>query len=120
MDPSTGSNRLRRGSGEEEWLSCEVVPRRDEVHVRPIGTLDLATVEVLEDQLAELRSAGFRRLVVDLGGLSFIDSTGLRLLLRWDAESRQDGFSLGLIPGSPPVQRVFELTGTLDHLPFVR
>ena len=120
MDPSTGDDGLRRECGEQELLRCEVIPQRDEVRVRPVGTLDLSTVDVLEDQIIELRGAGFRRLVLDLGELTFMDSTGLRLVLRWDAEARQDGFELGLIAGPPPVQRVFELTGTLDHLPFVR
>ena len=54
------------------------------VHVR--GELDLATVPVLDDQLAELRGAGFRHLILDLRGLYFIDSTGLRCILRYDAE----------------------------------
>jgi STAS domain len=61
---------------DEGSLRCEVVPERDVVYVRPIGSLDLATVAVLEQQLKELREAGFRRLIVDLGGLLFMDSTG--------------------------------------------
>jgi anti-anti-sigma factor len=120
MDPSTDSDRSPPDLGDQGLLRCEVIPERDAARVRPVGSLDLATVNVLEDQLAELRGAGFRRLILDLGGLSFMDSTGLRLVLRWDAESRTDGFGLELIAGAPPVQRVFELTGTLEHLPFVR
>jgi anti-anti-sigma factor len=117
---SSNSDGLRHVRGEQELLRCEVIPQRDEVRVRPVGSLDLATVKVLEDQLVELREAGFRRFVLDLAELSFMDSTGLRLILRWDAEARGDGFDLGLIAGPPPVQRVFELTGTLDRLSFVR
>ncbi len=48
-----------------------------------------------------------------------MDSSGLRLLLRWDAEARRDGFSLQLVPGPAPVQRVFELTGMTERLPFI-
>jgi anti-anti-sigma factor len=120
LDPSTREDDLRRDIGTRESLRCEVIPRRDEVRVRPVGALDLATESVLEDQLIELTQAGFRRLVLDLEELSFMDSTGLRLVLRWDAEARKDGFELELIAGPPPVQRVFELTGTINHLPFVR
>jgi anti-sigma B factor antagonist len=120
MDPSTGGDPLRRDCGEQEVLRCEVIPQREEVRVRPVGALDLSTVKVLEDQLVELSGAGFHRLILDLRALSFMDSTGLRLILRWDAEARKDGFELGLIAGPPPVQRVFELTGTLGVLPFVR
>ena len=104
---------------DDESLTCEVVPERDTVRVRPVGTLDLATGPVLEQQLAELRAAGFRHIVVDLRGLTFMDSTGLQLALRWEAASRVDGFKIGFVPGPPEVQRVFELTGVLDSISFV-
>jgi anti-anti-sigma regulatory factor len=48
-----------------------------------------------------------------------MDSTGLRCVLRLDAASRADGFSLGLVAGPPAVQRIFDMTGTADRLPFV-
>jgi anti-sigma B factor antagonist len=101
------------------WFTCEVLPEQDAVRVRPIGSLDIATVPVLEQQLQELRDAGFRRLIVDLGGLSFMDSTGLNLALEWDAAARQDGFQICFIPGPPVVQRVFEITRTSCRLPFI-
>lgn len=66
---------------DEASLRCDVVPQRGVVRVHPIGSLDLATVPVLEQQLQELREAGLRRLIVDLGGLWFMDSTGLRIVL---------------------------------------
>jgi anti-anti-sigma factor len=109
----------RSERADEDGLTCDVVPERNVVRVRPVGTLDLATVPVLEEQLAELRSAGFREVIVDLRELVFMDSTGLRLLLRWDAAARNDGFWLGFVPGAPEVQRVFELTGTNDRITFV-
>jgi anti-sigma B factor antagonist len=105
---------------DEASLTCEVVPERDAVRVRPIGSLDLATVPVLEQQLNELREAGFRRLIVDLGGLRFMDSTGLRLALKWHHAAQRDGFEIEFVPGPPAVQRVFELTGTSEHVPFIR
>jgi anti-sigma B factor antagonist len=107
-------------SADDASLRCEVSPERDAVRVRPMGSLDLATVSVLEQQLQELREAGFRRLIVDLGGLRFMDSTGLRLALRWHAAAQQDGFEIGFVPGPPPVQRVFEVTGMSEHVPFIR
>jgi anti-sigma B factor antagonist len=104
---------------DEPPLRCEVVPERDAVHVRPIGSLDLATAPVLEHQLEELRGAGFRRLIVDLGGLWFMDSAGVHLVLEWHAAAQQDGFQIAFGPGAPAVQRVFELTGTSELLPFI-
>jgi anti-sigma B factor antagonist len=100
-------------------LSFELLRERDAVRLRPVGTLDLATEPLLEQQLAELRAAGFRDLIVDLRGLEFMDSTGLQLVLRWNAAARVDGFSIGFVPGSPMIQRVFELTGTTEHVSFI-
>ena len=104
---------------DEASLRCEVVPERDAVRVRPIGSLDLATVPVLEQQLEELREAGFRRLIVDLGGLWFMDSTGLNLALKWHGAAQRDGFEIGFAPGPPDVQRVFEIAGMREHVRFI-
>jgi len=104
---------------EDATLRCEVVPERDGVRVRAIGSLDLSTVSVLDRQLNELREAGFRRLLVDLGGLLFMDSTGLRLALTWHAAAQRDGFEIAFAPGPPAVQMVFEVTGMRDHVPFI-
>jgi anti-anti-sigma factor len=113
-DPSSFS------AAEEATLTWEVVTERSAARVRPLGSLDLATESPLEEQLAGLRDAGFRELIVDLSGLEFMDSTGLRLVLRWEAAARDDTFSISWVPGPPEVQRVFELTATADHVAFVK
>ena len=76
---------------EFEPFRCDVEPARESVFVRPVGELDLSTVPVVDAQLSELVDAGFRRLVLDLRELRFLDSTGLRLLLSWDAKTRAEG-----------------------------
>jgi anti-sigma B factor antagonist len=88
------------------------------VRVRPIGELDLATVDRLERALHELRGAGASGVVLDLRGLTFMDSTGLSLTLRWTVAAAQDGFAFSLIPGAPAIQRVFELAGMAGRLRF--
>src|SRR5688572_415208 len=98
---------------------CEVSRQDGTATVRAVGDLDLATVPVLKDQLAELRDAGFRRLILDPGGLEFMDSTGLRCILDYDSQAQNDGFSIGLLPRPRAVQRVFEITGTTARLPFI-
>jgi anti-sigma B factor antagonist len=102
-----------------EAFRCDVSPERDAVRVLPVGELDMATVSSLEAQVDELREAGFRRIVIDLRGLRFIDSSGLHCLLRCDEQARERGASLQLVRASPPVQRVFELSGLSERLPFV-
>jgi anti-sigma B factor antagonist len=104
---------------EEEPFRCEMSPDGDSVRLRPIGELDLVTAPIFETRLNEARAAGYRRILLDLRGLLFIDSTGLHVILHYDAEARRDGFSLALIPGSPAVQRVFEISGVTTRLPFI-
>lgn len=95
-----------------------VRPDRELVHVAPAGELDFATVEQLREQVYELVDVGFGHVVLDLRGLVFIDSTGLRLLLCLHADAQRDGWQLSLIQGPQAIRRVFELTGTLAVLPF--
>ena len=59
-----------------------------------------------------------RQIVLDLRELTFIDSSGVRMIVCADLRSRQDGDRLRLIRGGARVQRVFELTGVLERLPF--
>ncbi len=82
------------------------------------GELDLANAPQLEERFAAIEAGGSTRVVVDLGGLAFIDSTGLRVLLQADARARQQGHELTLRPGDAVVQRAFEVSGALDILRF--
>jgi anti-sigma B factor antagonist len=98
-------------TAELEPFRCEVDPHRESVFVRPVGELDLATAPIVDTQLAELVEAGFTNIVVDLGKLRFLDSTGLRLLLSWEARARAEGVEMRVLPGPPPVQRIFAIAG---------
>jgi anti-sigma B factor antagonist len=100
-------------------FACEIVREHHTATLRAVGSLDIATAPILETQVAELRKAGVRRVILDLTRLYFIDSTGLRCILECDAQARQDGFAIGLIQGPRAVQRVFDLTGTTAQLPFI-
>ena len=95
----------------------DVHPERDIVRVVPVGELDLATTGQLEQQLHELRDAGFEQIVLDLRELTFIDSSGIRILVAEHhyAEQAEHGFSL--ISGPPAVQRALEVCGLLGVLP---
>jgi anti-anti-sigma factor len=85
--------------------------------VEPHGELDLDTVERLRAALDDTEGAG--RLVLDLRGLSFIDSTGLRLLVALHQRSQRDGFELTLVPPPAPANRAIQLCGLDRALPFV-
>ncbi len=106
-------------TAEPPTFRCDVEPERDRVRVVLTGELDLATVEPLEREVDSLLGSGFRWIVLDLRGLTFLDSSGLRYLLTLADGARNDGFRLELIQGGDSVRRLFELTGTQDALPFV-
>jgi len=97
---------------------CDVLPDRDVVRVAPWGELDIAAVESLTEELDALWQAGFTRVVLDLSGLTFIDSSGLHLVVTQTAAARSAGHSLTLVPGPDSVQRVFALCGVLGQLSF--
>ena len=101
-----------------EPFRIEVQPRHKRVHVRLFGELDVTTAGRVEQQLVDLREAGWSRLVLDLSGLTFLCSTGVHLAVRWTAAARADGLELTLVPGRPEVQRVFDMVGITDQLPF--
>jgi len=94
-----------------DLFSCEVVRNGGHDWVRPAGDLDLDTAHRVESALGALREEGSGNLVLDLRGLTFMDSTGLRLVIRWHTAASEDGFRFAIVPGPEVVQRVFRLTG---------
>ena len=91
---------------------CDVVHERARVRIAVSGELDILGTPRLEQTLRTFLYTGFGRVVLDLRRLSFIDSTGLTVILRYGEAARLAGVRFGLIPGPPAVQRIFELTGT--------
>lgn len=89
-------------------------------HVRAEGELDLASAPALEQELSRACANGAPCVVLDLSALRFIDSTGVRAVLAGVVDARSRGCELSLLPGPAPVQRVFELTGLAELLPFRR
>ncbi len=76
------------------------------------GELDLASGPLLEDELQAAEAAGEERIIVNLSGLDFMDSSGLEVLIDAQRRSSQNGHQLSLLRGSRSVHRIFELTKT--------
>ena len=76
----------------------------------PSGELDVATVPLLE---AAFDEAGDAPVLLDLEGVTFIDSTGLQLLLRISDR----GAGRLEMTSSPALERLLEITGVRDQLP---
>ena len=101
-------------------FTCQVSREDGQAIVSPRGELDMSTVGAVDKELRELRSAGVGAILLDLGGLTFMDSSGLHLITRWVNEASKDGFAFELEPGPPAVQRIFDLTAMNDTLPWRR
>jgi len=80
------------------------------------GELDISTYEDARARLAEAERAAPELLVVDLAGLRFVDSTGVRLILSADERARQAGRRLALRLGDGPARRVFAALGLVDRV----
>jgi len=96
-------------------LSVRIRPEPDRVVVALTGELDLATAERAEHWGRALYERGFTSLVFDLRGLSFIDSSGVRLLLELDRLAADEGLRFAIADCDGPVRRLLQLTGLTDH-----
>jgi anti-anti-sigma factor len=81
------------------------------VHVA--GELDMATAPELERTLRE-RLLLARQVVLDLRGVTFMDTRGVYVIVEATARARQAGRRLVILRGPPPIDRVFALTENAD------
>ncbi len=82
------------------------------------GEMDIANVGSVEQELLRAEATDAAAIVLDLSGLTFIDSTGIRMLLMADGRSRANGIRLVLRRPHASVLRVLRLTGLEDRLRF--
>lgn len=75
------------------------------------GELDLYTAERLREKLSDVLEQGGRRVLVDLSGVSFMDSTALGVLVGTAKALRSSDGQLVLVADDPRVTRVIEITG---------
>ena len=93
-----------------ELLSVHVSERDGCTRVAPVGEIDMSNAAMLRAALEDAQgTAG--RIELYLAGVSFIDSTGLRLMLEADAAARSNGHSLEFLSPSKAVLRIFEVAG---------
>jgi anti-sigma B factor antagonist len=91
----------------------------ERVVLRLDGELDLASVPTLEDAVENATLEDTAALVLDLRGLEFIDSTGLRAILLQDKRSTERGQTFTLVRGPEQVQRLMNMTHVDEHLKIV-
>jgi anti-sigma B factor antagonist len=83
------------------------------------GELDIATVPRVEEAVEAILRQGTRQLTVDLSGLGFVDSSGLRLFIVLQQRAGSEGWKLALVKPQPQALKVFSVSGVESSLPFV-
>jgi anti-anti-sigma factor len=73
----------------------------------------------LDAELSEIEADAPAVLIIDLSGLQFMDSSGLRALVMADERARAQSRRLAIVPGPPMVKRVFEITKLDQRLDLV-
>jgi anti-sigma B factor antagonist len=93
--------------------------RLDTLLIRLYGEFDLSCERPFRTELAAALDAETSTLIFDIRELSYIDSTGLKVLVDIDRLAREDGFDFAIMQADGPLTRVFEETGLLKLLPLV-
>jgi anti-sigma B factor antagonist len=99
----------------EDSLTASVSSSRDSsgaLTLSIVGELDIASVGAVNEAIEEYLSDDSRRVVFDLGGLTFMDSTGLALMLQ--VSKKVD--TIEIYNATPIVRRVIEATGLEEIL----
>jgi anti-sigma B factor antagonist len=100
-------------------LLIEVSREEGRVVVRLNGELDLGSAPLLESEVEYALRDDPMAIVLDLRGLEFIDSTGLRAILTLDERCAECGQTFALVRGSEQVQRLMSMTRVAEHLKIV-
>lgn len=88
-------------------------------HVVLSGELDLSTVDKVEQELQRVEAEGPATVALDLSRLTFLDSSGLRLIVSADQRARRDSRRFVVVRGPDTVQRVFTITHLDEQLELV-
>ncbi len=82
------------------------------------GDVDIATVPRVQAALEQALASGPGHVMIDLSAVEFVDSSGLRFLLRANQQAQRSGWSLTVGPPAESAMKAFELTGADKFLPF--
>ena len=86
-------------------------PREGVAVIRLGGEVDVYTSPRVKQEILDLLNAGTSKLVVDLSGVDYLDSTGLGVLIGGLKRARERDGDLKLICDNVRILRIFEITG---------
>ena len=105
----------------EEQLAVEARTHRRTALVALRGELDMLTVSKVAEVIdgLEPQADGVRHLVLDLRGLTFMDSSGLHELIKQNEFARSNRHNLAVVRGTEAIERLLDVTGVKDNLVLV-
>lgn len=104
-------------NSQHPYLTVEVTSTPEAHTVLLSGEADLLGAPTIESALTDAANDAVR-ITLDLRNLTFIDSSGLRALMRGHEQCVARGVELQVIRGPENIQRLFELSGMNEILPF--
>ena len=97
-------------------MSVTVRSERGVVIAAVVGDIDLSTVAGLRERLSELADSG-QPLLLDLNRVTFIDSTGLGVLVGVSRRAAVHGTSVHAVCSQPQTRKLLWLTGVDRRIP---
>ncbi|WP_084962711.1 STAS domain-containing protein [Thermoactinospora rubra] len=76
-----------------------------------VGEIDLYTAPRLQAEFTRLLQEGPRRVVIDMSGVEFCDSTGMNVLLSALKRTKEQGGALEVASPRPAVRKILQVTG---------
>lgn len=83
------------------------------------GEVDVATAGQLRDQVTSMIASGTHRIIADLDGVDFMDSTGLGVLVGAHKSLVEVGGAMRVVCSQPTILKVFDITGLNAVIPLV-
>ena len=102
-----------------EELTVEVLDEGGTSVLVVRGELDAYSAPTLDSAVTRVLAGGARRLVIDLEGVGFIDSSGLRSMIRARKQVGDEETALQIRHPQPSTIRLLEITGLTAHFPVV-
>ena len=98
--------------GSEPLFSTRIESRNGVASLVLAGELDIATVPILEEDLAPIEGNGFAAIVLDLRELTFLDGSAVHALLAAKQRGKANGHRLVVVGAGQASRRLFDLTNT--------
>lgn len=99
-------------------FECATSSDDGETTIAVAGEIDLATAPEVSEALNRAIREGSQLVLLDLSEATFLDSSGLRVILSANSEASRAEVTFEVVPGPPSVQRSFEVAGVAGHLNF--